>query len=588
MGSRKPKNSPEDLCAYFVEIKEQDGMTSVMEEYVHLVGKCIEDKIFSESNDHIAICRSDTTSSISFLKADWDALRKGLKALSETKDAESGGIENPISCIDDICNAVIAQAEEDAYGEKKILYFSNLSSYVLNEKEVQDLADKLLQNEIFLSIVLPNKVGMTDIQLQNSKLIKTTFGQEKYESVSFVTNFKKAKCQILNTLSKKIPKLFSWNVPFEITPKITINVGGYVCTRQNKAAEMKKVLIKQVESDKSANGNEPSTSTALVPVGSGNTSSSNAAEKTVVIEVAKKVLEKEIIWTEKDGTVVGDEDRGKGYLFADKIVPYNDLETDESYKSGDKCMKLLVFCPVEKLNPALQCGDGTTLFYPKKDDIRSEVMFKALMQAMVKTNRAAIVRKVYRKNTRAAVGSLVPDMDRQCLVFSELSYADDVSIPQLPVLIKPEDMGDEGNDGIGEKESLIDELIAAKSLSYDFNPLEGPVDPAARNMRDMVSKKVLQNASIPSLPNESDNIEVFFQNLIVSESTLSQIRENFPLKVCKIENERLAGTNIFHKRSRENEIEDADKKPKLELKMEEASMEEDKDEDEINDLLDEL
>ncbi|CAL8074493.1 unnamed protein product [Orchesella dallaii] len=594
MGSRKKQCFPEDLCAYFVEIVEQDGKTSVMEEYVHLIEKCIEDKIFSESNDHIAICRSDTTSSINFRKADWETLKKCLKGLKETKDSESGGIENPISCVDDICNALVAQAEEDTYGKKKILFFSNLSSYVLNQKEVTDLADKILRNDVFLSIILPNKVGMSDIQLQNSKLLKTTFDLEKYEDVSFVTNFKTAKSQILNTVSKKAPRLTGWNVLFEITPQISINVGGYIQTRKNKSADLKKVLLKEVESHTSApsieNSNLPSTSTALVPISGSSNVSSN--EKTVVVEVAKNVVEKEVIWKEKEGEAVTDDDRGKGYYFGDKIVPYNELENEDSYKTGEKCLKLLLFCPKENLNPAFQCGDGTTLFYPKKDDIRSEAVFKALLLAMINTNRVGVVRKVYARNTKVVIGSLVPDVDHECLVFSELSYADDVSIPKLPMLVKLEEMGDDGNEGISERESLIDELIATKTLNYDFNPSEGPVDPAVQNMREMISNKILQSSSSSTLskPEDSDNIDLFFQRLVVNPNTLSQIQESFPLKVNKIENERLAGTNIFRKRSREDTVEDLEKKPKLELKNEDAGVEEDEigNENEINDLLDEL
>lgn len=50
------------------------------------------------------------------------------------------------------------------------------------------------------------------------------------------------------------------------------------------------------------------------------------------------------------------------------LLIFVELENEDAYKSGDKCLKVIVFCPKDKIFPAFQQGDGTTLFYAKKGD----------------------------------------------------------------------------------------------------------------------------------------------------------------------------------------------------------------------------
>lgn len=121
----------------------------------------------------------------------------------------------------------------------------------------------------------------------------------------------------MNTSSKRATKLTSWNTPMEIGPNITINVCGYVCTRKNTVGEMTKALMKSV----------PEPQQGVVQTIQAASSSSAAekqlAQKAIVVEVAKNVTEKAIVWKEKDGTVVDEADVGKGFLYGDKIIPFN-------------------------------------------------------------------------------------------------------------------------------------------------------------------------------------------------------------------------------------------------------------------------
>jgi len=49
-------------------------------------------------------------------------------------------------------------------------------------------------------------------------------------------------------------------------------------------------------------------------------------------------------------------------------ISLTEIEGEEGYKSGEKCLKLLFFCPKELIKPYHIVGDGTTLFYPKTLD----------------------------------------------------------------------------------------------------------------------------------------------------------------------------------------------------------------------------
>lgn len=145
--------------------------------------------------------------------------------------------------------------------------------------------------------------------------------------MSIIMPFKEAERQILNTQTKKVTRPSPWNCPLEITEKITFNVSGYVCTRKNNAGQMKRVLMKQAGIDNDADDRRP------IPGADSNTINSSLSNlalqntdqqsKTVAVEVAKEVLEKEQVWTKNDGTVVAEEDIGRAYYFGDKLIPFN-------------------------------------------------------------------------------------------------------------------------------------------------------------------------------------------------------------------------------------------------------------------------
>lgn len=164
--------------------------------------------------------------------------------------------------------------------------------------------------------------------------------------MSFVTNYKAARKQILNTQTKKAVRPTPWNIQLEVTPQIIINVGGYSSTRKNKISEMSRVLLKQVDSLEETTSNDPkrksddsSISSAssgyrnnsAISAQSSKTGGSGVGKKTVVVEQAKNVLEKETVWTENDGTVVSEDEIGKAYYFGDRLVPYNGMCNENEF-----------------------------------------------------------------------------------------------------------------------------------------------------------------------------------------------------------------------------------------------------------------
>lgn len=156
----------------------------------------------------------------------------------------------------------------------------------------------------------------------------------------------------------------------------------------------------------------------------------------------------------------------------------------------------------------------------------------------------------------------------QCLVFTELCFADDVSVPQFPVLIKPEELEDEGDEmnvEVSEKEYLIDELIRMKTVD-SFNPGEGPSDPAVKNLREAITKKIITDRPLDEEIKKIDNIDIFFQSLVASDEDelYEKLRNGFPLKENVKGSERFAGQNIFKKRSADDMPEaDTEKRVKI-------------------------
>ncbi len=156
------------------------------------------------------------------------------------------------------------------------------------------------------------------------------------------------------------------------------------------------------------------------------------------------------------------------------------------------------------------------------------------------------------------------------MVFTEFCFADDVSIPQFPVLIKPEELEDEGDEmnvEVSEKEALIDELIRIKTID-NFNPGEGPSDPGVKNLREAITKKLITDGPLDEEIKKIDNIDIFFQSLFASDEDelYEKLRNSFPLKENEKEGERFAGQNIFKKRSADDMPEpDAEKRAKVEV-----------------------
>jgi hypothetical protein len=144
-----------------------------------------------------------------------------------------------------------------------------------------------------------------------------------------ITTMKSAKQQIVNTVSKKATRSVGWSVEMEIGPDLTISVAGYVCTRKNKPTEVKKALMKDVKLPVPVTDQEPIPTThgsgdsdmALASASTGDQGSST--KKTVMVEEATSVTAKEIVWKEKDGTVVEEEDVGRAYYYGDKLIPFN-------------------------------------------------------------------------------------------------------------------------------------------------------------------------------------------------------------------------------------------------------------------------
>lgn len=118
-----------------------------------------------------------------------------------------------------------------------------------------------------------------------------------------------------------------WNVSLEIGPDIEIAVSGYVCTRKNTQNDLKKALVKN-EATSSFTGSQNLSTEVAIP-SSMEGDEDFGPKKTVMVEFASKITDREYLWKAKDGTVVDDEDVGKGYFYGDRLIPFN----GKKYKS---------------------------------------------------------------------------------------------------------------------------------------------------------------------------------------------------------------------------------------------------------------
>jgi len=266
-----------------------------------------------------------------------------------------------------------------------------------------------------------------------------------------------------------------------------------------------------------------------------------------------KVAQKEQFWKQNDGTEVDEDDIVEGYYYGDKLVPFDAIEKDNQYKTGEKCLKVLLFCPRETIQGYHLVGDGFDLVFPKKNAVDAEFNYLALMQAMINTDRIAIVRKVRTTNAKVVLGALVPCLTRQCLLFCEICFADDVSIPSFAPLIKPETLTEEPLD---EKDSLMDEFIKSRTIA-NFTPTEGPVDPAVPTMREHISRKFVGPSTLDTDSSMTmDGIDLYFEELVkgTDEDLLRKLKDSFPLKeIVEKGSDRPSGQQIFRKRTRELE-----------------------------------
>jgi len=195
----------------------------------------------------------------------------------------------------------------------------------------------------------------------------------------------------------------------------------------------------------------------------------------------------------------------------------------------------------------------------------SEVKFAALLTAMHETERIAIVRKVYRKDAKVVLGVLAPDMTRQCLVFCEICFTDDVSVPHFPSLVKRQEKRDVEN--LTPKETVMDEFIQSMTLD-EFDALtEGPVDPAVSLLRENITRRVLGSVDSTLQSTIEDNIGIFFETKFsASEEFAGKLKDSFPLQINKVEDERASGFNIFRKREpMENDYPSEQKRQKVDV-----------------------
>lgn len=173
----------------------------------------------------------------------------------------------------------------------------------------------------------------------------------------------------------------------------------------------------------------------------------------------------------------------KGYMYGTTEVPF-DESIDIKFKSGSKCFMCIGFTDKLYLPEEYLFGKGSHVVLAHGKYPGSEKMIAALVKAMIKTNTAMIVRRVYINNAAPKLVALLPTYHEKYPSFSmmELQFAEDCVSFDFPKFR-------------GKKNAPTDEQIEAMENLIDVLDLENAIDDDSGITEAFAYKKTLDPAN---------------------------------------------------------------------------------------------
>ncbi|XP_035778290.1 X-ray repair cross-complementing protein 5-like [Anopheles albimanus] len=231
-----------------------------------------------------------------------------------------------------------------------------------------------------------------------------------------------------------------------------------------------------------------------------------------------------------------------GYMYGSTVVPY-DNAIDMDYKSGEAGLTCLGFTASSNILDEYLSGKGTYLVMAKKGCSGSEEKLTALVKAMMALNVVMVAAKIYRKDTKPRLQTLLPTMHEKrypCLVMLELLFQDEINLVRFPSFLTSK------HQPSPEQYAAIDKLIDSMNL---MDAVENENDGAAHEAfglkethnpnhqflyRSVVHRAMHPNASLPVLGSDVSELVSVPKKLIHrAQTAIDEIKLVFPLEEQK-------------------------------------------------------
>merc|ERR1712150_84181 len=216
--------------------------------------------------------------------------------------------------------------------------------------------------------------------------------------------------ELLFTKERKKKKSMAWKVDLEIGPDIRIPTAGYVSIRRENPKSWKRCLAKE----------------------------SNLSDTQGFDELKPETT---FVRNNEDQEVVEPENLIDAFKYGSKVCPMSEVEKSAGkYDGGPKSLLLIGFVKRAEVPVSLLLGEGCMMFKPV-DSNYSKLALSSLVEAMVREEMVAIVRRVYQKNSGPKLAALIPEdsinaeqEEIRSLVYIELPYSEDLRNYQFPPL----------------------------------------------------------------------------------------------------------------------------------------------------------
>jgi len=318
----------------------------------------------------------------------------------------------------------------------------------------------------------------------------------------------------------KPKKPWSWKADLEIGTDIRIPTTGYNAVRRENKNIWKRCL------------------------------KSDASDSQCFISDELKA-ETTIVRNNDDQEVVEPENLIDAFKYGSKLFTISEVERSaKKFESGPKSLILIGFVKRNEIPVTYLIGDGYMMFQPVEDSDYSVMALSSLVEAMVREQMVAIVRRVFQNNGAPKIGALIPE-DRidedegRSLVYIELPFSEDVrNYTFSPLWNTAKDISNKSVDKNPTQAQLkaVDNLIDSMMLvsegndEEDDNCLNTEVipNPFSLYLDQCITSRTL-NPRQKSIPSPTEGIKQIMEvpdNIVLSSSEpLAEISDLFKLEI---------------------------------------------------------